>query len=130
MPGGDKTGPTGAGPMTGRGAGYCSGAGAPGYSNPGFGGGFGRMRGGGFGVGRGMGGGRGHRHWYWATGLPGWARGGRGWAYGSANQRAVAPDAVGQDNELAFLREQADYLEASLKEVNQRIKELQQTKGD
>ena len=35
MPGGDRTGPGGAGPMTGRAAGYCAGyAAAPGYANP------------------------------------------------------------------------------------------------
>jgi hypothetical protein len=34
MPGGDRTGPAGAGPMTGRAAGYCAGYGVPGYVNP------------------------------------------------------------------------------------------------
>lgn len=33
MPGGDRTGPIGAGPMTGRGAGYCSGFDVPGFAN-------------------------------------------------------------------------------------------------
>jgi len=53
MPGGDKTGPMGQGPRTGRGAGYCAGFNAPGYANPlprrgmGFGRGF---RGRGFGL--------------------------------------------------------------------------------
>lgn len=67
MPGGDRTGPEGAGPMTGRQQGYCAGSDAPGYTSgtPGFarrgagfrgGGGFGRgARGGGRGRGRGMG---------------------------------------------------------------------------
>jgi len=32
MPRGDRTGPDGRGPMTGRGAGYCSGSTTPGYS--------------------------------------------------------------------------------------------------
>jgi len=50
MPGGDRTGPVGAGPMTGRGLGHCRGGGA-GYGYPGRGMGFGR----GFG--------RGWRHW-------------------------------------------------------------------
>jgi len=40
MPGGDKTGPVGSGPMTGRAAGYCSGNSAPGYANLGYGRGF------------------------------------------------------------------------------------------
>ena len=45
MPGGDRTGPMGCGPMTGRGTGYC----ANGPINNRFGGGFA----GGFGCGRG-----------------------------------------------------------------------------
>ena len=69
MPGGDRTGPLGAGPMTGRGAGFCAGYSMPGYANPISGRGW-------FGFGRGRGwfgrgGGRGWRHWYYATGLPG-----------------------------------------------------------
>jgi hypothetical protein len=34
MPGGDRTGPLGLGPRTGRGLGYCSGYAYPGYLNP------------------------------------------------------------------------------------------------
>ena len=62
MPFGDRTGPRGMGPMTGRGAGYCAGFGQPGFANPipgrgwlgfGFGwGGWGGWRGG-WGRGRG-----------------------------------------------------------------------------
>ena len=37
MPGGDRTGPLGRGPMTGRALGYCAGNNRPGYANPGFG---------------------------------------------------------------------------------------------
>ncbi len=33
MPRGDRTGPMGMGPMTGRGAGFCSGVGVPGFMN-------------------------------------------------------------------------------------------------
>jgi len=51
MPGGDRTGPLGMGPMTGRAAGYCAVYPTPEYANPmpgrGFGMGFGRRRGGG-----------------------------------------------------------------------------------
>ncbi|HUW57233.1 MAG TPA: DUF5320 domain-containing protein, partial [Planctomycetota bacterium] len=74
MPGGDRTGPMGMGPMTGRAAGYCAGYGVPGTMNavpgrgfPGWGRGFGAW-------GRGRGRGRGWRNWYWATGLTGWQR--------------------------------------------------------
>jgi len=47
MPRGDRTGPTGAGPMTGRGAGFCAGFNAAGFQTAG--GGFGRGCGRGFG---------------------------------------------------------------------------------
>ncbi len=33
MPRGDRTGPEGLGPLTGRAAGYCSGSGKPGYAS-------------------------------------------------------------------------------------------------
>jgi hypothetical protein len=63
MPGGNRTGPRGAGPMTGRAAGYCAGYPVPGYTNPGrgYGRGFGRGWGRGYGRGWGRGFGRG---WY------------------------------------------------------------------
>ena len=65
MPYGDRRGPMGYGPRTGRGAGYCSGYSTPGFMNPqvprmgmGRGRGFlGRMGGRGFGIGRGSRGG-------------------------------------------------------------------------
>ena len=37
MQGGNRTGPNGLGPATGRGAGYCTGNTAPGYATPSFG---------------------------------------------------------------------------------------------
>ena len=58
MPGGDRTGPWGAGPMTGRAEGYCTGyVAVPGYANPvrGYGRRFGRGWGRGAGWGRGFG---------------------------------------------------------------------------
>ncbi len=54
MPGGDRTGPMGMGPMTGRGAGYCNGGNMPGFGNAGFGFGRGFKRGRGFGRGFGF----------------------------------------------------------------------------
>jgi hypothetical protein len=53
MPRGDRTGPQGAGPMTGRAAGYCAGYSVPGFMNPigGYGRGWRRGRGRGFGRG-------------------------------------------------------------------------------
>ncbi len=66
MPRGDRTGPWGSGPMTGRAAGYCAGYPVPGFVNPtpGFGRGWRRGLGRGFGRGWGRGFGRG---WWWYT---------------------------------------------------------------
>ena len=74
MPGLNKTGPNGEGPMTGRKMGTCvenANAGQQNVPPAGFGLGFGR------GLGRGGGGrgrGRGFRNVYRATGLTGWQR--------------------------------------------------------
>lgn len=62
MPRGDRTGPEGFGPMSGRGLGYCNGYESPGYTKgiPRGGRGYGRGRG----FGRGPGYGRGNYGWY------------------------------------------------------------------
>jgi hypothetical protein len=65
MPGGDRTGPQGAGSRTGRGMGYCSGYNWHGFANQAA------MFQGGFGFGRG-GAGCGWRHRFYATSVPGW----------------------------------------------------------
>ncbi len=62
MPGRNKTGPFGQGPMTGRGLGDCTGN--RGNYGRGFGGGFGFCHGYGNGYGRGHGRGLGFRHGY------------------------------------------------------------------
>jgi len=124
MPAGDRTGPAGMGPMTGRGAGYCAGYGVPGYMNPGFGRGLGR----GFGRGVGFGGGgRGRRNWYYATGLTGWQRAGMGYpVYGSVPYNpGYAPT---KEQEMEMLKEQAKYLEDTMSEINKRISELEAEK--
>lgn len=113
MPGGDRTGPGGMGPMTGRAAGYCAGYQAPGFANaiPG--------RGYGFGFGRGMGfgfrGGRGGR----------WAVPNAGYGYGApyAAPYGAAPP-TGQQ-EVEALQGQAEYLENTLAEIKKRIAELE-----
>lgn len=112
MPGGDRTGPMGMGPVTGRGAGFCAGFPVPGYMNPMPGRGFGR----GF-FGRGGGGrGRGFRHRYFATGVPGWAWfGGEPWG--------APPPAPEQ--EVEALKRQAEFFEQSLGEIRKRIDELE-----
>ena len=122
MPGGDRTGPMGLGPMTGRAVGFCAGFGMPGYANPapgrGFGMGFGRGRG--FG-GRG-GGGRGYRHMFYATGLPGWLR--TGWSgvppYGALPVQAT---------EREHLKNVAEALQGQLDEIKKRLDDLAGQEG-
>ena len=66
MPRGDRTGPQGMGPMTGRAAGYCAGYEVPGFANQMPGGGQGRGGGCGMAWRRGQGGrgyGRGMQEW-------------------------------------------------------------------
>ena len=111
MPGGDRTGPWGAGPMTGRGAGFCAGYAVPGAMNP-----VGR----GYGLGRGWGGGGrwGYRHWYHATGLPGWVRAGYGPAFGPAPAApTIEQDATYLENQAAWLRGELETLEGRLAEL-------------
>jgi len=128
MPGGDGTGPMGAGPMTGRAAGYCAGYGVPGYMNPWPGGGrgfwrFGRGFGRGLGFGRGFG--RGYRHWYWATGVPGWARFGGYWPGAAVPWYGQPAGAVSREGEVEDLKAQAGELENELQAIRERIAELE-----
>jgi hypothetical protein len=106
MPRGDRTGPMGMGPMTGRAAGYCVGYPAAGYLNPGFG--FGRG-----GPGRGFG--------------RGWGRGWRFARFGfSFGAPAGAPYAApAREEEAEELKRQAGYLEQSLAEIRERLAEIE-----
>lgn len=120
MPGGDRTGPMGVGPMTGRGAGYCAGYGMPGFVSGGRG--F-------WGGGRGGGRGRGRRNWFHATGVPGWQRAGWGCpSFGGVATPSVppvAPPTMSRDQELDLLRRQAEGLAGALDEIRRRIEELE-----
>jgi len=106
MPRGDRTGPMGAGPRTGRGFGRCGGYDAPGYATPGYG----------FGPG-------------WGQGRGGWG-GGFGWG-----RRSFAAGPLGWDyphsapppkeETLQALRSDADWLKGQLDAINKRIEELE-----
>lgn len=98
MPGGDRTGPMGTGPRTGRGMGYCSG-----YNRPGFISQVAAFRGG-FGF-RNWGAGRGWRNRFFATGIPGW-------------------EAPTPEQETTDLKAQADLLKEQLDAIQRRIDEL------
>lgn len=106
MPRGDRTGPDGWGPMTGRRLGFCTG-----YAVPGF------MTQSGFGFGRGRGG-----------------RGPRGaWSMGFSNTpRSFAPPVypIPEQTELNALRQQAEYLTQTMDEINRRISELEAQKDE
>ncbi len=124
MPYGDGTGPAGMGPMTGRAAGYCAGYPVPGYMNPIPGRGFW-----GFGRGR-FGRGRGFRHWYYATGLPGWMRASMGFpAYRGYIYPPAAYPFYGQEitpgKEAEILKEQAKAMQEELKSIQERISILE-----
>lgn len=100
---GDKTGPMGQGPMTGRSLGYCAGYESSGFTR-GFGGGRGQGRGfGGGGRGRGMAYGRGF-----------------GFNAGYTN----APQANSND-EILNLKAQAESLKKAQEEIERRLKDLE-----
>ena len=123
MPYGDRTGPLGAGPMTGRGMGFCAGFNRPGYMNPGGGIGFRMGFGGGFG-----GRGRGWRNMYYGAGNPGWARGGR-FFYPEYDPLPFEAD-YSEEDELKILKNQYKALEKNLSEMKKRIAELEGSKGE
>jgi hypothetical protein len=103
MPRGDRRGPEGMGPMTGRGLGFCSGQDSPGYTKGAFGGARGMGLGRGFGRGLGF---------------------GRGYAW---RARADYTPAVRyhKGDELEMLKEEAKYLREDLESVNARIEKLE-----
>lgn len=110
MPGGNGTGPAGMGPMTGRGAGFCVGYAVPGYANPVGGRSMGMGRGQGRGMGRGRGFGRGF----------GWSGAGEGYP---AN--AFFGPTVTAEQGLEGLKQQADFMQNSLSQINERIEQLE-----
>ncbi|MCG7849523.1 MAG: DUF5320 domain-containing protein [ANME-2 cluster archaeon] len=105
MPGGDRTGPSGLGPRTGRAAGYCARNPVPGYMNPILDRGYYR------------GGGRGRRNLYYATGLTGWQRG----AY---SYPPPVVQTITKEQELAELKDMAENMEHKLEDIRNRIQEI------
>ena len=117
MPRGDRTGPEGRGPLTGRRAGYCAGYDVPGNMNE-------RMPPNGMGWGRGRGGGQG---WGWGPGRDRRRGGRRGWARPLpyvVDVIAPAPAPASPQDEVTYLEGCADQLEAELKAIKERLKEL------
>lgn len=120
MPRGDRSGPMGMGPRTGRAAGFCAGYPAAGHANPlpgrgAFGGGGGR-------------GGRGHRNWYYATGLTGWQRAAQSWypAQSAASEFYPNPyNRMAPQEEARMVRSQIEKLEQDIKAARDRLGELE-----
>lgn len=97
MPRGDRTGPNGMGPMTGRQAGYCAGFDTPGFNNNYFG----ARGGGGFG--------RGNRFRF---------RGGfQNNAYSAAPEYPNVSEKTMLENEIKILKEQLNSFEQRLTEI-------------
>ena len=111
MPGFDRTGPMGAGPMTGGARGRCNPATAATLT----------AYGGGYGYGRGLGLRRGFRGAY----DPGRGRG-RGYGRGYGGYPPAAGSAYSMDatREVDMLKADADYMRKSLDAINKRIDEL------
>jgi hypothetical protein len=115
MPGGDRTGPLGHGPMTGRRAGFCAGYQVPGNENPRYG--FGRRLG--RGIGRGVGRGylgRGRRLWW-------------GYPYPDPNYNpTIYPQTISKEEEKTYLEETIKNLEEEIKSIRKRIGEISKEK--
>jgi hypothetical protein len=103
MPQGDRTGPMGQGPRSGRALGFCSGNDSPG-NQKGFGGGMGRTSGKGKGMGRGRGFGR-----------------GRNFVNDADTPQMKS---VSKEDEIKLLKSQAESLEQSIKNIERRLNEL------
>jgi len=127
MPRGNRTGPEGMGPMTGRAAGYCTGYDTPGFSKgqPRVGGGFGQGRGLGFGRGAG----REWRNKYYDTGLAGLQRS-RNFANQTFPQQTVPnrepyAQTMSKQQEFDALQQQIEYFENALRDVKIRLNKLE-----
>ena len=109
MPFGDRTGPEGLGPRTGRGLGYCSGYSTPGYTK-------GVPRGAGYGWRRGFG--MGFRRCF-GTGF------GRGWRFWQfVPYRDFGPTPDNKEAERRMLEEELRALESEKKMIEDRLKKL------
>lgn len=107
MPRGDRTGPIGQGPRTGRALGLCSG-----YPTPGF-----MQRTTGMAFGRGL---------AWHRGFGFARRYGSGWGIGPWNYEPPYPVAY-SENEREALKRQAEVLKKQQAEIDRRIAELEKS---
>lgn len=118
MPSGDRTGPRGAGSMTGRGAGPCGGYELPGYMNRGRGQhGRGLRR-------------RGRWHdnrwhgWGWGWGRSRWPDLPRHAAFQDLPFDWPIADSPTKEQELDVLKQEAEFLKLAVDNIEKRIQEL------
>ncbi|MCK4688247.1 MAG: DUF5320 domain-containing protein [Candidatus Lokiarchaeota archaeon] len=118
MPYGDRTGPRGLGPRTGRALGYCAGYDTPGYTQgPGMG--LGRGWGRGFGRGRGMGwGGR------FSWGPPVYP------LYGSPITVPAPIAPLSKEDRLSMLKQEKEYLDSEMNQIKKAIEDLSKNMED
>ena len=113
MPGGDRRGPDGRGPMSGRGLGYCAGYNSPGFTK-------------GMPMGRGLG------HGYWGHGR------GYGWRNHSYSTPYYEPVSYhrnvysepNREDEKRYLEDMAKGLEEELKSIKERLQDLSKQKKE
>ena len=116
MPRGDKTGPKGYGPRSGRGLGYCNGYDSPGYtknlpsSGHGIRQGRERIYGRGFGCGRGFG--------YHGINYPKY----------HTNYPSEPEHSINKDEEKNYLKQAINHLESELSSLQDWLKNLEKTK--
>lgn len=122
MPGGDRTGPLGEGPKTGRAAGFCTGYRMPGYMNPGVnnypggvfrGAGHGGIPWGG-GRGRAWGGGRGFRRGRFPYLNPDY----------TTFPEEQFPQEFSREDEIIQLKEQARIMTMTLKGIEKKLADI------
>lgn len=127
MPLGDRTGPTGMGPGTGRAIGYCQGFDSPGYNR---GPGRGMGRGGRSGYGRGMGRGQGFMAGRGQDSMTGRGRDfmparGRGFSrQGFTSGYPAEMPAMNKDEQIRILKSHMEYLSNEQKNIEKRLNEL------
>ena len=128
MPRGDRSGPVGMGPRSGRAAGYCANYETPGFMNRFFGSGFGRAAGMGYGRDLGQdrgfgnrGRGFGRRNMFRESGLPGWMRFGRYFG------RGPNPD-TGMEKQV--LKDRMEALKSQLDQIQSRLNDLESSASD
>ncbi|MBN2070453.1 MAG: DUF5320 domain-containing protein [Candidatus Krumholzibacteriota bacterium] len=117
MPRGDRKGPAGEGPMTGRGAGYCSGNDQPGFMSAGSG--MGLRRGGGPGAGR-------MNRFNAGQRTPGGRRSGRYGGYPGPRGYRYTEETAG--DEKSMLSAEAEILQKELDAIKKRLESLNDKK--